>query len=66
MLDNRILEFWVVKLVIFIVNKTKLSFFKFEKLNLDISGAAGLKSGQFNQQETVPFWRSFILVNTYL
>jgi hypothetical protein len=24
------------------------------------SGAAGLKSGQFNHQETVPFWCSFI------
>ncbi len=25
-----------------------------------VSPAAGLKSGQFNHQETVPFWRSFI------
>jgi len=25
-----------------------------------ISGAVGLKSGQFNHQETVPFWCSFI------
>jgi hypothetical protein len=25
-----------------------------------ISGVAGLKSGQSNHQETMPFWRSFI------
>jgi len=25
-----------------------------------MSAAAGPKSGQFNHQETVPFWRSFI------
>jgi hypothetical protein len=24
------------------------------------SGAAGLKSGQSNHQETLPFWRNFI------
>ena len=30
------------------------------------SAAAGPKSGQFNPQETVPFWRSFIWVNQKL
>jgi hypothetical protein len=31
-----------------------LDFMKFHT-----SGADGLKSGQFNHQKTVPFWRSF-------